>query len=312
LPNIYNSILFTSPPEIYKAPTGNNTVFVNLNPNEDYNSEAAKQFVYNVILDKAKTPGYDIKLSQGYEHPGADAALNQDNIELNFGSAIYNRTGIKPDAGYQDTLAFKILNVGTEWLDIKIDSDQTSVNSFVLEGPVVSPPEVADGAHLPVGKKGEIIATVKPRIAVNDYEEKLVLKGVKADQSTITRTITLKINVKQQKVGSTPTTNQAELTAFSPELLGVNTKTNSPTLMLKARAKASDIDKVKTVWYKITNSDIPITINAGLGDGAMPKEGTDAGWTAVDAKDSDGKYSYSYTVKNIPFPPTDDIYHIHW
>jgi hypothetical protein len=191
-----------------------------------------------------------------------------------------------------------------------MDSSYT-INSFVLEGPVVSPPEVENGAHLPVGKQGRIIAAVKPRIAVGEHSDTLVLKGLKADGDSIVRKITLKIKVHQEQVdGKT----SASLEATKPALTADTTKTNATKVTLKARAAATDIDGVKTIWYQITDNPNP-TIVTPPGDGAHPNDG-DANWTKLISPNDiplvNGKLSYSYTFK-ADFPEDKDtVYYIHW
>jgi hypothetical protein len=304
------STYFTSVPNVsYGSLTEANST-ANLNGAETYNPMINNP--YNVII-----PGgggtYNFQISEGCSYPGTTpGSVDRTMTILYFGSAKYDRYKRVLNPGSDSIMAFRIENTGSLWLDIRVDSALSNIRYFDLEGPVVSPPSVAGGAHLPVGTSGVITATLKQQVPVGNLTDTLILIATEPNNPPLIVhrcTVYLHIDVTQQLVAGD---TGAYVLARNPDppidVYASPVKTNS-TVRLNARAVAPDIDGVKAVWYKF-DADSTATVESGHPSGYVP--GSDPDWTKIEATLVDGKFGYNFLLGNIQFPNPDGIYNIHW
>lgn len=312
IPSTFFTSATRSGTSAYQNVTQANSPFTDLNAGESYNSGAN---VYNIILPITATPNCDFKLSNGWNAATTAPApvLNQEAIELNFGSADFNKISILSDPGLSATArSFYAGQTGTEWMGVRVGTT-SNVASFTLEGPVVAPPAIPNAATLPVGSPGTITARLKPRLSVGTHSEHLYLTGVQPGGTVITRDVTLKVTINQHLV-TVPenTANEYALFTATRPGPGTPTTTNSSTVRLTARAAMADIDGVKTVWYLISQSATPPAVTGRGGNEPTDAECSIDGWIKIVIPP--GNYSHSQPLGDVSFPNASSghTYHIHW
>ena len=322
----------------YKLPALPSTTYVaadlNGDKSNDYVPPTDTTNVYNLIIPKDNAPAMSIKAGGPFvpttsltppsipTPPGAGGqwthidpspSVDDGEINIHFGEWNFGRTGAIPisTTNYPSNysiLKFKIQNEGSQ--PMKIEADMSRVNSFILEGPVVSDPPVAGGAVLPPNSTGTITVKTKQIIRAGDNVEPLVFHITNDDSVTTydkTITVNLRIKVNQLKVyagGSGETANQATVRAITPV---PPVSTNAAVANLTAQAKDSVNDGVKTIWYKVENTSALI----GQSAGDTPDTLGETGWTKITGDQIDGIYLYSKNF-NVDLPQTNGSYYIHW
>jgi hypothetical protein len=277
-------------------------------PHKSDNPESVEAKCYDVEI-KTTTPSYNFGLSTTNwattTPPSSPLTYGDGPITLDFGSAEYNRQG--PTGTFDPARAFGIKNTGNLWLDIRVDSANTNVRYFDLDGPVVSPPAVEGGAHLPVGTTGVITATLKQQVPVGQLRDTLTLTAtIPGTSTTITREVYLQIDVTQQAVdGQTEAWVVAKNPA--PPAPADTVKTNANTVRLNARAGMPSVDGVKTVWYKIS-IESSNSFESSKSSGYVPSGESD--WAEVPATPVNGKLGYNFQFEADL--PDQTVCYIHW